>query len=471
MSGVRAIPIVAIAGGGFAGSMLAVQLARQSRIPLRIKLYDAAGRFARGVAYGTEDPNHLLNVRADRMGAFDDKPDDFYRWLLSNETELRRRHPGLAPLKIAPEAFMPRLLYGDYIAALLEEAVQSEGRVVIETIAAEITDAEKDGDGILLTFKDGNPQKADVLVLALGNLFSGKLSFEKDLSQNPRYIGSPWQAGTDVKLSALAGAAGPVVIVGTGLTMIDMLLTLRARSYQGKIIALSRHGLLPQPHGTVSHSYPVFLSPRNSPQSVYALTRSIRREIEHAQNQAQDWRGVIDSLRADTVALWGGLCERERKKSSRVLAFWNTHRHRMPPCSAEFLARERDRGLFEVCAGRVETLRPLANGLEIIVSKSGKKERLEAAYVINCAGPGTDILASGNKLLINLHAHRLIAKGPAGMGVAAQSNGRVIAGRQSAIFILGPLLVGERLETIAVPEIRGQAESVAGAILRALPEK
>jgi uncharacterized NAD(P)/FAD-binding protein YdhS len=469
---VTAVPGIAIVGAGFAGTLLAVQLAAQARRPLHIVLYDARAAFARGVAYGTRDPSHLLNVRADRMGAFEDRQDDFYRWLLAHEAAWRRRHPALAALKVRPEGFMPRMLYGDYLTSLLEDARRNTGGVTLEQIEAEVTDAEVTESGINITLGDQSGRTVDYLVLAVGNLMAGRHGFEKAVSSNLRYTGNPWAAaeGSILTRDRFGGEDAPVLIIGTGLTMVDMLLSLRRRNYRGKIIAVSRHGLLPQPHDTEVPPYPRFLPPESAPRTAPGLVARIRQEIKQAQKAGFNWRGVVDSLRADTQALWANLPDDERRKLARILAYWSVHRHRMPVSSGEFIAREMKAGTLEMRSGRIENILEDAGGLCVTVRTRGNKtETVRAAHVLNCAGPGMNIDASENPLLLRLRDRGIIRKGPIGLGIGAEGDGRVKGGASERVFALGPLLAGEKFETIAVPEIRRQAEMVAGAVLKSLP--
>ena len=74
--------VIAVIGGGFSGTLVAVNLARAAGDrSLRIVLFERAARFARGVAYATPSPQHLLNVPAAMMSALVDQPGHFLAWL------------------------------------------------------------------------------------------------------------------------------------------------------------------------------------------------------------------------------------------------------------------------------------------------------------------------------------------------------------------------------------------------------
>lgn len=451
--------------------MLAVQLAHQSSKPIHITLYDADGQFARGVAYSTKDRSHLLNVRADRMGAFEDRPDDFYHWLLAYEFQWRANHPELQSLIVLPEAFMPRLLYGDYIAHLLEAANQNANGVTIERIKTEVTDADTTNEGIVMTLKDGSRHNATYMVLALGSLPTAQHGVTEAILRNSRYTSVMWlpPIGSILSQIGLQNETGPIVIIGTGLTTIDAIVSLRGKGYSGKIIAVSRHGLLPEPHQPSVAPYPPFLFPTKAPTTALGIVRVIRHEIRDAKEKNIDWRSVIDALRADTPALWAQLSEKERKKALRLLSFWNVHRHRMPPSSAALIAREIAENKLVIVAGSLKKIEETKEGLSVkIRGRGGNMQTFDAAHVINCSGPQMNIAASDNPLLLHLLKSWTITSGPLQLGLAADDNGRVKGNAPARIYALGPLLVGERLETVAVPELRKQAGELARTLLATL---
>src|ERR1035441_8055667 len=107
---------VAIVGAGASGALAAIQLlcrARERGEWIEIRLVDPDGSTGRGVAYGTSDPSHLLNVPASRMSAVAAEPDHFVRWL------------GTQKGVFHPEAFVPRSWFGEYVEAALVETVTS----------------------------------------------------------------------------------------------------------------------------------------------------------------------------------------------------------------------------------------------------------------------------------------------------------------------------------------------------------
>ncbi len=439
---------IAVIGGGAAGTLLAVQLALQARTSLAVSLHDTGGAFARGVAYGTRDPAHLLNVRTDRMGAFADRPDDFQRWL---SAEFRQQEPD-------PAAFMPRRIYGDYLISLLAHARR---KLRLETFAHEVTDASFDKNGVMLTLAGGLRHRAGKLVLAIGNLPIRKLQNEDALLRSGRYAGPIWDApeGSILTRKSFTPQDSPVLIIGTGLTMIDALLSLRNRGYDGPVFAASRDGLMPQPHLRETPSCAPFLPPESAPRTAMALLRAVRHEI--ARNP-DNWRGIIDSLRADTPQLWANLPEGERRKLLRVQSFWGTHRHRMPPESAARIEREIATGKLTLLRGRMRRLEVARTGIDVELAT--RAEPLKVAHVLNCSGPESDITRARSPLLQALLAKGAITPGPLAMGIATSTDYRAKGKAEDRLFIIGPQLLGERYETVAVPELRRQAEELAAIL-------
>lgn len=53
-----------IIGGGASGVLLTYQLLHRSTSDLRVTLIEQRPEIGRGIAYHTDNPDHLLNVRA-----------------------------------------------------------------------------------------------------------------------------------------------------------------------------------------------------------------------------------------------------------------------------------------------------------------------------------------------------------------------------------------------------------------------
>ncbi len=431
---------VAIIGGGFFGTMLAIHLMHRGLQATIIKRRPAAGV---GLAYGDADPVHLLNVPAANMSAFPDRPDHFVRWLEAN---------GRAD---SAEAFIPRRVFGDYIRDLLAEAkARFPGRLAI--VRDRAVDLQIGCAGVSLTRASGSAIEADVAVLAVGNLPPGApagldpAAFEKD-----SYIGDPWQHDPAAGLLP----DDRVLILGTGLSMIDMVLRLRLEGFTGQITALSRRGLMPHCHASQSPYQPLDHFP---PAELSLLVKRVR-----ARSAAIGWRNAVDELRLFTQALWSGADPVRRARFMRHLRpWWDIHRHRIAPRVADEidgLLKERSLTIF---AARVATLSQHGDMIEVVFQRRGRRAPETARFrrVINCMGPLSDVRRADEPILRRLADRGLIRADGLGLGIDVDRHSRTFdchGGSSDSLFAIGPMSRGAFWEIIAVPDIRVQAAQVA----------
>lgn len=445
---------LAVVGGGFSGTLVAVHLLRLASGPLTVRLIERAPRVGPGLAYGPADDTHLLNVPAARMSALPDEPLHFLRWLAARAGE-----------PVPEDAFVPRRVYGDYLADLLAEAAaQARPGLALEVVHGEVVAAEPADGHVRLRLADGRVFVARRAVLALGNFAPG-LPDVPGLSalDADRFARDPWAPG------ALDGLAPdtPLLAVGTGLTLVDLALSLAARGHTGPLHAVSRHGLLPQPH-LPGLSDPSVFSPMTSKAS--ALVGEVRRR---AQDAGPGWRGVVDGLRTNQQALWQALPEAERRRFLRHgRAYWEVHRHRMAPEAAEAIAAMRASGRLVIHAGRLIEAAADGDGVRLTVRPRGGHTAIDlyGRRLFNCTGPQTDPRRVDSALLASLLAQGLARPDPLGLGLDTLFNGALLnaAGMPSrTLFTLGPLRKGALWETTAVPEIRRQAAMLARELLGA----
>ncbi len=132
-------PVIAIVGAGFSGTMVACQLLHSKGPCLDVLLIDRAGSFGQGLAYGTRDPNHLLNVSARAMSAWPNDPNHLVVWLEQNQAELAH----LLPAGADASSYIPREVFGIYLQSILEHAaIQAAGQHRLRRITAELSDLE-----------------------------------------------------------------------------------------------------------------------------------------------------------------------------------------------------------------------------------------------------------------------------------------------------------------------------------------
>ncbi len=464
----KPVTAIAIIGGGISGCLVAAQLLRQARAPLQVLLFERMTDIGRGVAYGTEHRVHLLNVPAGRMGAFPDDLGHFQRWVAA-----KRDDPDF-PAKVAAEDYLPRWMFGDYVRSVLAEA-RTGARPGVELIEVkgDVIDLETEGEGggVRVRCGDGRGFDAHRVVLALGNL-PGEYPIRRTLPiyHSPGYVHVPWRPG------ALAGIPpeADVLLVGAGLTAVDIALQLQLAGHTGTVHALSRRGLRPQAHQPAA-LYPAFLADEKLPTTMLGIFRRVRAELKRAQAAGIDWRPVLDAIRPQTPALWAGLSWDERARFMRhVRPFWEGHRHRLAPFVAEKIERMRAVGRLHFYAGRLESLVEKDGGVEARFRERGttRKHTLQVIKVINCTGPRSDYSKYQHPLLINLLARSLIDHDPLALGINATPEGEVLSYRGGPVgwlYTLGAPLKGVLWECTAVPEIRNQAQALALRLLATRP--
>lgn len=443
-------PRIAVVGGGASGTLAAVhllRLARAERVPLRIFLIDQHGRHGRGRAYATSHPGHLLNSPASGMSAVAGDPAHLTRWA---------GHDG----------FLARRDYGRYLRELLTDSERLAG-LPVGRISAAVTEVAEAGSGrpLRLRLTAGGPLEADAVVLATGSLAPATT---RPMPDSERYIADPWAPG------ALDGTADgrPMLVIGTGLTMLDVALAVTDADPRTVVHAVSRHAMLPREH---RHPRALSLASPTLPALVQGtgpvgLARLVREVRAAAERHHGDWPDVVDALRPHLPRLWARLSPADQRLFLRRYArYWEVHRHRVPPATAERVARLRAEGRLLVRPGQVIAAWDEADGIRARIAVAGTVSDLRAGWLINGTGPAGDITQVADPLLRGLLDSGLARPDPLRLGLDAGQDLAVLdaAGRPSdRIFALGPLLRGRRYETTAIPEIRDQAAVLARRLVR-----
>ena len=426
---------VAIVGGGFSGTMVAANLARKG---IDSVLIESAGRAGQGVAYSTREPAHVLNVRAEVMSAWADDLEHFVRVA---ETEGNTRRD-----------FVQRRQFGRYLRGLLDDTIASCRVRLVETQARS---AETDGEGWAVGLGNGETLRASALVLAIGNQPPEPLPFGRESS---RVVNNPWGGEALAAVKDLAQTNEDVLLVGTGLTMVDAVLSLDAAGHRGRIVALSRRGLIPRAHTDFT---PAPVDVANVPQgNVRELWRWLRR-----RGAEVGWRAAVDSLRPHSQRLWQGLPTGEQRRFARhARPWWDVHRHRIAPEVAQRLHEMVSEGRLEIVAGRIQSVEDDEVGLTVAYRRRGRSrvEQGRFAYMINCTGPLGTISRTRDPMLKGMLAEGLARPDQLGIALDVDERSR-IAGSERA-WAMGPLTKGRYWEIIAVPDIRGQAAAVADDI-------
>lgn len=447
---------IVIVGGGFTGALAAMHLAL-ARPDLSISIVERERRVGRGLAYGACADRDLLNVPVSRLHI--GSPPAFEDWLVQSgalaepevEKAIAEAGGSLA------DAFVPRRLFGDFIAMRLEAmrnaAPQGAIRIARAT-AVGFLDPPRRG----VQLDDGRRIEADVVILALGNLPPRPPAPEASiLHDHPAFINDPWPPGA---LDHVPPDAR-VVLVGSGLTMADIAFRLDDRGHRGPMIALSRHGLSPRPHA-FGGAWAPFLTTRTSA-SPLELLAIIRAEVAKADRQGVPWQRVIDAVRPSIGRIWQSWDASSRRAFLRHLrAYWDVHRHRLAPRAAARLDSLMASG--RLALHRVKRLAFDANGAGLTARAvvDGEPRRFAADAVISCIGPRTDYDRIGDPLIADGRRRGVICADALGLGVETDNCAMLEeSGRRSHwLFALGPLTRPAWWEITAVPEIVAQVSQL-----------
>jgi len=427
----RRLP-VAVIGGGFSGTMVAAQLARRG---VDAVLIDGSGRAGLGVAYSTRDPAHVLNVRAEVMSAWPDDLDHFVR-LVEQEGGTRRD-------------FVQRRQFGRYLRAILEEGMETGCLRLVERQAVSANPGE---EGWIVSVENGETIEASGLVLAIGNQPPEPLPLGQG---SARVINNPWGAEALAAVEDLAASHEDVLLVGTGLTMVDAVLSLDAAGHRGRIVGLSRRGLIPRGHAEFTPA------PVEAEDVPHGNVRSLWRWLRHRGAQV-GWRAAIDALRPHSQWLWQSLPPGEQKRFARhARPWWDVHRHRIAPEVAQQLHDMVAQGRLEIVAGRIQSVEDDGGALVVAYRRRGSSRIVEGrfAYMINCTGPLGTISRTRDPMLKGMLADGLARPDQLGIALDVDERSRVVGAERA--WAMGPLTKGRYWEIIAVPDIRYQAAAVA----------
>ncbi|HST84013.1 MAG TPA: FAD/NAD(P)-binding protein [Kineosporiaceae bacterium] len=466
-------PRILIVGGGAAGTLVALHLIRTAgrrSTGCDIVLLDPVDLLGRGVAFGTTDEQHLLNVPASGMSALPEDPGHFVAW--------RGRQDPDRPSE--PWDFAPRRHFARYLHETLTDALaKAAGQVALRQVRAQAVAVRRAGAGAVVVTDDGREVTGDALVIATGLPVAGHAWAPEGLSSSAFFVPDPWAPGALEVIRRDRCGPGSVLLVGTGLTMVDVALSLaippaRSPATGGDRVlhAISRSGRLPRSHARAPKLAAIPDVSSWGP-TLSELRERVGRHFGDVAAASGDWRPAMDGLRVQVSTLWSRLSEPDRITFlAQDAGRWNVLRHRMPRSSAMTLNQLRSTGQLRLSRGSVADAQPLARGGLRVGLSDGTHH--DVGWVVNCTGPQTDIRLLGNPLLDDLlrpgngAAFARVATG--GMGVQT-ANGRLInsyGNSDAPLWTIGALRRGELWESTAIPEIRSQALVVATAVLDAI---
>lgn len=445
---------IGIIGAGFSGVSLAAMLQKYSKKPLVIILCDKTGILGAGDAYKTPYPYHLLNVRAKDMSVYEEDPSHFIRWLKS--------YPNLSQYLdhtlTLEEQFVPRFLYHIYLNQILQQ--DKKMHITIHFVREEVVDAVIVEDKVAMKFKNDQTELVDQVLLAIGN--NPPAPFPFPVHKESKVIAHPWDYTAPKKIAKNEN----VLLVGTGLSMIDTVLSLHDQGHEGTIHALSRHGLLPLPH-TNTHAAAYLFDETVLPNSLRRLMRFLHCEARSLIKQNDDWRALINAIRFKVPSLWQRLSLKDKKMFIRhALSYWNIHRHRVNDRIYHLLLSLIQKKQLKIIAGRIHKVEN--DRISFSYRHETQQRELKADWLINCLGPSLSMRPTHQPLLAHLSARGDISFDPLKIGFHTDSTGAIMtmAGHASYFFYsLGSPTKGMYWECTAVPEIRRQSDALVKHLL------
>lgn len=441
-SGMFGRPQVLVIGGGASGVLMAAHLLRRADVQIEVTLLERTGRPGRGIAYDTDDPDHLLNTRVAQMSAFPDAPADFERWL---QTGGRR---------ISGADFVDRGTYGRYLESLLAPWRSGPDARRLTSVQAECLRLSETAEGVSATLDDGRVLRADCAILATGHAVP---------AAPPRPLRGAWD------FTPPDDPMATVTIIGTGLSMVDHVATLLRGGHRGPIYCLSRRGLLPQEHAATPSS-PCFPPqiPLGAP--VSQTLHWLRGLVRLAEAQGGSWRDAVDAIRPRVAQIWQSWPQAERARFLRHAAsWWEVHRHRMPPASAERIFRATASGQLRILRGSFVAAQEQPDRrivLAIAPRRGDSPDRLVADHVIDCRGIRRDPARHAAPVIRDLLARGAARLDPLGLGLDTTPAARVIDTQGTVskrVFAIGPAARGALWEITAIPDIREQTSALARA--------
>jgi uncharacterized NAD(P)/FAD-binding protein YdhS len=460
-------PRIVVIGGGFSGAFCAAELAEKTLGPVAITVVEPRPILGAGVAYSASDPSHRINVPAARMTIFPDNPADFDHWVRQNEA-----------LEDDPEAiwqnehaYPRRAVFGRYISELVAGRGSARADVTIKHVQDSAVSVTSRYRGYSVALAQGGELAADVVVISTSHPAPAPPPIIASLCPHPAVIANPWAPDA---LAAI-GAGQNLLIVGTGLTMADVVASLARQQHKGHITAVSRRGQLSRGHAFVPTPFTWFAN-HPAPPTALELTRKIRELVAAAASQGLPWQAVLDDVRANAQTLWRNFDTDERRRFLRHLrSFWDTHRYRVAPQTERAIQNRLADGSLTVLAASLRAAEPGAGKINVTLRLRGAPlaqfVRLAVDTIVVTTGPAHDNITSQLPVLASLAAQGVLRADPLGLGIEVDPLGRAIGADgkgNPCLYVAGPLAREQYGELMGMPQVAEQASAVAHEIARSL---
>ena len=483
---------IAIVGGGFSGASAAVQFVRKSRGPLAVTLIEPRAEVGPGLAYSKRDPDHRLNAPMANHSIDPQDDTHFARWC--EAASLFEHDP--EALAAGGKAFVRRGDYGRYLAeAVREHSSWPATGSTIRHLRASASGAEVAGERIVVHTDRGAALESDMLIVATGNPLPRRpAAFGLVAAEVPALVVDPLEPG---RLHGIDPTAR-VLVVGSGLTALDVLSTLLRNGHRSGIVVVSRHGLRPRPYADAGGSpglaapalaqtrpldrilgpVPAYLLAGDAAPTVRGLTRSMRDRIRRLQAEGQGWQVGFDELREVVWQVWPRLSVAEKRRFLQRLRPWyDAHRFRAPPQNDRLVRAAEAEGRIEFRRARLLTVAPIPGEktLQVGLRLAGHVGEVAEVFdhVVNCSGFDTASPAQGNPFLASLLKEGCLQADPCGLGFHVDANCCAIdaSGQaQSRLRVIGPPTAGSFGDPLGVVFIAAQIHRMLPDALAALAQ-
>ncbi|MBE7443141.1 MAG: FAD/NAD(P)-binding protein [Flavobacteriales bacterium] len=446
-----------IVGGGLSGTLLCIYLMKYTKKPLELFLFEKQQeQLHKGVAYSSELPYQLLNVPVKGMSLFEDDALHFYAWLK------------IQNIDITPDDFVSRKLFGEYLTYYLEKTVLETKIHQLHIVNDEVVDIEKQGKKQFIFCKNRDKIEVSKVFLCTGNFPASHLrGFSHEVLTNSNYVSNPWNGENLSKIKP----HDTLLVIGTGLTMVDQVMSItKHTNFRGNIIALSRRGLLPLPHGDapIFHLLPTIDFTKVS---FFELYQFIKNEVKRAESQGLNYRCVMECIRPHLDSIWKNLSISDKKQFiNHFKPYWEVHRHRIPASSADYLKQLQEKGILELIAGRILSADITNDKFEVKITPKGKSETftLKTDWIIYCTGSQLNYKSINSPLYKSLINKGYLTSAAfdfglntADIGFGIDSNGII----SNDLILIGPTAKGNNFwEITALKEIRQQIRTIVHQI-------
>ncbi|WP_068062912.1 FAD/NAD(P)-binding protein [Nocardia xishanensis] len=224
---------IGIIGAGAAAVALLDALALSDDKPSGVTVFDSAPALWRGRPYQPDLDTVRVNAPPPIMSIRAGDPGHYQRWLADRDVT-GYLDEGLG------QPLVPRAVYGEYLEDTARDAIARLGHAgcPVRVERSAVTGFSRDGRAVLHT-AGGDHAPVDRAVLAVG---SGGPRDHYGLTGAPGYIDEPYPLANT---AAGLPAHHHVAVIGSGLTAVDIAVTLAAHGHTGPITLLSRTGQLP----------------------------------------------------------------------------------------------------------------------------------------------------------------------------------------------------------------------------------